>query len=148
MADEPEPRQVVTCFLRRKDAKGKDEILILRRSRRVGSYQGRWAGVSGYLEGDEPVTRALVEIEEETGLRPAEVRLVQAGEPLLVDDEERGLLWLVHPFLFDVATEKPVTLDWENTEARWIAPAELVEYETVPLLKEALGRVYIGPDRA
>ncbi len=148
MTTEPEARQVVTCFLRRKDAKGKDEILILRRSGRVGSYQGRWAGVSGYLEGDEPLARALVEIEEETGLSAAEVRLVRTGEPLPVDDEERGLRWLVHPFLFDVATERPLTLDWENTEARWIAPAELVEYETVPLLKEALERVYVRPDRA
>ena len=147
MTDAPETRQVVTCFLRRKDAKGKDEILILRRSGHVGSYQGRWAGVSGYLEGDEPSARALVEIEEETGLRPAEVRLVRTGEPLPVDDKEHGWRWVVHPFLFDVAAERPLTLDWENTEARWIAPAELVEYETVPLLKEALERVYTRSDR-
>ncbi len=142
MATEPEARQVVTCFLRRKDAKSNDEILILRRSGRVGSYQGSWAGVSGYLEGEEPLARALVEIEEETGLSAAEVRLAQTGEPLPVDDEERGLRWLVHPFLFDVAAERPLTLDWENTEARWVAPQDITDYETVPSLREALELVY------
>jgi len=55
-------KRVVTCFL-----ESDGEILILRRSRQVGSYQGKWAGVSGFIEttADE---QALVEIEEETGL--------------------------------------------------------------------------------
>ena len=147
MTGSSEPRHVVTCFLRRRDATGKDEILILRRSGRVGTYQGRWAGVSGYLEGNDPLAQALVEIAEETGLTASDVTLVKAGEPLPVDDLARGLRWVVHPFLFDVTTEKPLALDWENTEARWIAPADLVEYDTVPLLKEALERVYSEPDR-
>ncbi len=142
MTGSSEPRHVVTCFLRRKDARGEDAILILRRSGRVGTYQGRWAGVSGYLEGDDPLAQALVEIAEETGLSADDVTLVKAGEPLPVDDRARGLRWVVHPFLFDVTTEKPPALDWENTEARWIAPPEIAGYETVPMLKEALARVY------
>ncbi len=147
MTGSSEPRRVVTCFLRRRDAGGGDEILILRRSGRVGTYQGCWAGVSGYLEGDDPLARALVEITEETGLSAGDVTLVRAGEPLPVDDRARGLRWVVHPFLFDVTTEKPPTLDWESTEARWIAPADLIQYDTVPLLKEALERVYGEADR-
>jgi 8-oxo-dGTP diphosphatase len=142
MEAEPEARQVVTCFLRRKGTKGEDEILIVRRSERVGSYQGRWAGVSGYLEGDEPLARALVEIAEETGLSADEVKPVAVGEPLPIDDRAHGFSWLVHAFLFDVTTERPVTLDWENSEARWITPQEIAEYETVPMLKEALERVH------
>ncbi len=113
----------------------------------MGTYQGRWAGVSGYLEGDDPLAQALVEIAEETGLSAGDVTLVRTGEPLPVDDRARGLRWLVHPFLFDVTTEKPPTLDWESAEARWIAPADLIEYDTVPLLKEALERVYGEADR-
>ena len=38
-------KRVVTCFL-----ESEGEILILYRSEQVGSYQGRWAGVSGYVE--------------------------------------------------------------------------------------------------
>ncbi|MCL0057688.1 hypothetical protein M1N05_01270 [Dehalococcoidales bacterium] len=41
----PLEKKVVTCFL-----ESDGEILILRRSAQVSSYQGRWAGVSGYIE--------------------------------------------------------------------------------------------------
>lgn len=40
--------KVVTVFLRRGG-----RILILKRSRKVGSYQGRWAGISGFIEENE-----------------------------------------------------------------------------------------------
>ncbi len=44
-------------------------ILLLRRSDRVGSYRGRWAGISGYVEQNEdPLRRAVKEISEEVGL--------------------------------------------------------------------------------
>ncbi|ELK44964.1 translation initiation factor aIF-2B subunit alpha, partial [Haloferax sp. BAB-2207] len=38
---------VVTVFLRHDG-----RVLLTRRSDAVGTYQGRWAGVSGYVEGD------------------------------------------------------------------------------------------------
>ena len=38
-------KQVVTSFI-----ESENKILILRRSGRVGTYQGRWAAVSGYIE--------------------------------------------------------------------------------------------------
>ena len=74
-------KRVVTCFL-----ESEGEILILRRSERVGSYQGRWAGVSGYIEttADE---QAITEIAEETGLAEADVELVTMSEPLIIEDE-------------------------------------------------------------
>ncbi|GAG83818.1 unnamed protein product [marine sediment metagenome] len=67
-------KQVVTCFL-----ESEGDILILRRSEQVGSYQGRWAGVSGYVEttADE---QALVEIEEETSLCGEDLKLVKRGK--------------------------------------------------------------------
>ena len=56
-------RSVATSFL---TYRGK--ILVLKRSGKVGSYQGAWAGVSGYVEEDEqPLDTALKEVEEETG---------------------------------------------------------------------------------
>lgn len=141
---EPQRRQVVTCFLRRKTRQGNDEVLLLRRSANVGTYRGMWAGISGYLEEATPFAQALREIAEETGLSTADVRLVTAGDSLLIDDDERGLRWLVYPFLFDLITDKPVSLDWENVEAHWIAPADLPKYDTVPGLADALTRVYGG----
>jgi hypothetical protein len=35
-----------------------------------------------------------------------------------------------------------VQTDWESVESRWVAPAQLAQYETVPMLPEALARVY------
>ena len=45
------------------------KILLLRRSQNVKTMKGKWAGVSGFIEKSEPpVSRALTEIQEETGM--------------------------------------------------------------------------------
>jgi 8-oxo-dGTP diphosphatase len=128
-------KKVVTCFL-----ESKGEILILRRSDAVGSYQGKWAGVSGYIEStaDE---QALTEIEEETGLAPTEVAMIKKGEPLVVEDEGLGTRWVVHPYLFRIKDRDRIKIDWEHKESRWIKPEDIDSYPTVPKLKEALSRV-------
>jgi len=59
---------VVTCFLL--DPGGR--LLILRRGSKVGTYQGRWAGVSGYLETD-PEEQAYTELSEEVGYEAGEL---------------------------------------------------------------------------
>lgn len=127
---------VVTSFLQRNQ-----RILLLRRSSKVGSYQGRWAAVSGYLEeGEVPIERAKTEIEEEVGLTSSQITLVRSGEPLRAYDKEKDTVWIVHSFLFYVQ-EHNLRLDWEHTESKWINPDELGSYETVPKLKEAFERV-------
>ncbi|MDI6858600.1 MAG: NUDIX domain-containing protein [Dehalococcoidia bacterium] len=142
MNDQPARREVVTCFLRRTDARGEARVLIVRRSGRVGTYRGRWSAISGYLEAETPLDQAMTEISEETGLGNDDVTLVAAGEPLPVDDAQSGLRWLVYPFLFDMASGRDVELDWENVEGRWVAPEELSRYDTVPALEDALRRVW------
>ena len=129
-------KQVVTCFLQ---YEGK--ILILRRSEQVGSYQGKWAGVSGYIEktADE---QALMEIEEETGLGEEDLKLIRKGKPLLIKDDKLGIKWVVHPYLFHIKDRSKVKIDWEHKEIRWIDPKNIDDYETVPRLKETLARVY------
>lgn len=129
-------KRVVTCFL-----ESDGEILLLRRSERVGSYQGRWAGVSGYIE-KTPDEQALVEIEEETSLGEEDLDLIKKGEPLPVEDKKLGVRWLVHPYLFHIKDRGKVKIDWEHKETKWIAPEDLGKFETVPMLKEALARVY------
>ena len=130
--------QVVTCFL---TAGG--GILLLRRSDRVGTYRHRWAGVSGFVEGNEkPQDRAWQEIREETGLDRRHVELLKVGKPFPVTDPELGRRWIVHPFLFQVRAEAPaVCLDREHDAHRWIAPGELANYPTVPKLAEAFQRI-------
>lgn len=124
-------RDVVTSFLRHRG-----RLLLLRRSAEVGSFQGYWAGVSGYLEGDEePEDRARVEILEETGVR--DPQLLGAGNVVLARGREPEAVWAVHPFLFDVASDD-VTLDWEHDAYKWVAPETLGSYQTVPKLHAAL----------
>ena len=131
---------MVTCFLLYTSAEG-DRILLLRRSQRVGTYRGRWAGVSGYLE-DRPLEQAYQEIEEELGLRRGDVRILREGEPLEVPDAQADRKWLVHPFLFRVPTPEGLRTDWEHVESRWVEPREIAGYDTVPAFAEALARVY------
>ncbi|MEE8386807.1 MAG: NUDIX pyrophosphatase [Dehalococcoidia bacterium] len=134
----------MTCFLLRRE-RGVDELLLLRRSERVGTYRGRWAGVSGHVEeGVAPLEQAYREMGEEVGLGRDHVRLLAEGEPLVVVDESIETRWTVHPFLFEVLRPEGVRLDWEHTESRWVRPEEVSALETVPGLAEALSRVYGG----
>ena len=130
-------RHVVTCFL---EHEGK--IMILRRSKRVGTYRGRWAGVSGYMEeGKGPLEQAWTEIKEEAGLDVDDVELVCEGRSLEVIDAELGRKWIVHPFRFRVLRPEKIKIDWEHTEAKWIAPEDIGRHETVPKLLEAWQQV-------
>ena len=129
-------KHVVSSFLQ-----SDQRILILRRSDRVGSYRGRWAGVSGYLEeGEEPLQRAKIEIQEELGLSSLQVSLVRSGELVRTFDEQNDTIWIIHPFLFEVH-EPNLRLDWENSESRWIPPDDLRFFDSVPNLKEVFDRV-------
>ena len=134
-----EQKNVVTSFLIHEG-----KVLILKRSTKVGSMRGMWAGVSGYLEsGEEPLDRALQEIEEETGFLRSKVKFLKRGEAVEAPDPvRRDLVWVVHPFLFQVE-ESDVRIDWEHDEYRWIRPGDIDQYSTVPSLKEALQKVLL-----
>jgi ADP-ribose pyrophosphatase YjhB (NUDIX family) len=144
MTKEPttEPTHVVTAFLLWRD-RGRDEVLLVRRSGRVRTYQGAWAGVSGYLEpGVTPLDQAYMELAEEVALPREAVELLRVGESLAVCDEGQALSWVVHPFLFALAQPDRVHTDWEAAEHRWVAPEEVARLATVPMLAEALACVY------
>ncbi len=98
-------------------------------------------GVSGYIE-KTPDEQTLVEIEEETSLRGEDLKLIEKGEPLVVEDEELGVRWVVHPYLFRIKDRGKVKVDWEHKETRWIDTKDIDNYQTVPMLKETLARVY------
>ena len=128
-------KRVVTAVLRTRG-----QILIVRRSEKVGTFQGRWSAISGVIEGrEDPKHRALVEVREETGLRGIVFR--SAGDPVLARDG--ATMYIVHPFLFD-APSRRVHLDWENVEHRWIRPEELHRFATVPRLTDVVAAV-LGP---
>jgi 8-oxo-dGTP diphosphatase len=125
-------KHVVTSFLERRGL-----ILLLKRSDRVGSFRGYWAGVSGYVEA-EPDQQSLTEIFEETGLSAGELTLLKKGPELTLDDPDNGVRWVVHPYYYHVDPRADIAIDWEHTATCWIRPEQIEEYDTVPLLKEAL----------
>jgi PncC family amidohydrolase len=135
--DAVEERHVVTCFL---EHEGK--ICLLRRSQSVGTYKGKWAGVSGYIEPtNSPLDQAFLEMREEAHLSEEDVQLVREGEPLEAIDKQLGKRWIIHPYQFRVLERENIQMDWEHTELRWVDPEEIVKYETVPKLAEAWERV-------
>ncbi len=126
---------VVTAFLMEQG-----KVLLLRRSNRVGTYRGAWAGISGFVE-RKPVEQAYLELEEEVGLSKRDCVLQKSGKPLRVRDEALQRLWVIHPFLFQKISPRPVRLDWEHKEYRWICPWTIDTFSGVPGLTEALHAV-------
>ncbi|MFO7792859.1 MAG: DUF126 domain-containing protein [Candidatus Saliniplasma sp.] len=122
---------VVTSFI---EKSGK--VLVVKRSDKVGSFQGRWSAVSGYLERKDPLEQAIEEIREETKM---DVELVNNGDVIFARGDNN--IWEVHPYLFETQDE-PV-LNWENTEYRWVTKEELKKLKTVPKLIEAYDEVKV-----
>ena len=126
--------KIITCIL-----KNKDKILILKRSDKVKSMKGLWAGISGIIEkNEEPLTRAKIEIFEELGLDEKQIKLVKTAEEMrIVSPQYQNHEWEVYPFLFEVKNPK-IKLNWENSEYKWIKSNEVTNYETVPSLDKVL----------
>ena len=121
---------VVTAFLTRSDGR----LLLLRRSDKVGSFRGQWAGVSGFLEDLTAELQVRREIREETGLGEDDAVLEREGRPVYARDGTT--VYTVHPFRF--RTERTeVRLDWEHTDSEWVDPAEILRRPTVPNLERA-----------
>lgn len=129
--DDVEKKDIATSVL---TFQGK--ILILKRSDKVGTYRGLWACVSGYIEkGEEADETALREITEELGLAKDDVKLLKKGDVIYARDNT--MLWAIRPFLF-AANKTEFIIDWEHVEYKWIFPDEIVDYNTVPKLKETI----------
>jgi translation initiation factor 2B subunit (eIF-2B alpha/beta/delta family)/8-oxo-dGTP pyrophosphatase MutT (NUDIX family) len=129
---------VVTAFLEHPDGR----VLLLRRRDDASTYPGRWSGVSGYLEGGDPLAQALREVEEETGLGRDRVELAAAGRLVVASDDEGS--WLVHPFLLRCRAPERISLNEENAGAEWVESSALRELPTVPALEEAYVHVKLA----
>ena len=117
-----------------------DKILILKRSEKVKSMKGLWAGVSGIIEKDDitPLDRAKTEIFEETGINKNKIELLKSTEQIKIKSTQyNNHKWNIFPFLFK-ATKPKIKLNWENSDYNWIKPKEIKDYETVPELEKIL----------
>lgn len=126
--------KIVTSFIR-----DNDKLLILKRSDKVKSMKGLWAGISGIIENnEEPITRAKIEIFEEVGITEDKINLIKATEEMrVISPQYKNHEWEIFPFLFEANNPK-IILNWENSDFKWINIKELENYETVPSLQKVL----------
>ena len=119
-----------------------DQILILKRSNSVKSFQGRWSGVSGYLEGiEDPLYRAYIEIKEETGLSEIDLDLIKIGS-IVLSSNQPDVIWVIHPFLFKTNINE-ITLNYANCKYEWICRKDALNYPLVPGLVNVLTRLLL-----
>ena len=126
--------RIVTSFI-----KNSNKILILKRSNKVRSMKGLWAGVSGIIENNEkPLDRAKIEIFEEIGIKENKIKLIKNVEKVIISSPQyENHEWEVFSFLFETKDVK-IKLNWENSEFKWIDINEMKNYETVPNLDKIL----------
>ena len=126
--------RIVTSFI-----KNSNKILILKRSNKVRSMKGLWAGVSGIIENNEkPLDRAKIEIFEEIGIKENKIKLIKNVEKVIISSPQyENHEWEVFSFLFETKDVK-IKLNWENSEFKWIQSDEIKNYETVPNLDRIL----------
>ena len=126
--------RIVTSFLNHNN-----KILILKRSNQVSSMKGLWSGISGIIENSElPIERAKQEIFEEVGINSEDIILIKSNNAITVQSSNyKNQQWVIYPFFFKT-TKNKITLNWENSEFRWIDIKQLGEFNTVPKLEKVL----------
>ena len=125
---------VLTVFI-----KYKNQILLLKRSNKVGTYKERWNTVTGYIDEKKPVFNKIIEeINEELGLSEDIIQSYHYGELFEFTDDILKKTWIVFPAMLLLSKKPNIKLNWEHSEYKWINPNDLKKYHTVPKLEISL----------
>ena len=82
----------------------------------MGSFQGYWSCISGYLEkGEDPLQTAYREVFEETQIKEVPNWKSTYAGPFYPEAED--VIFETHWFLLESNT-KEITLDWEHDECQ------------------------------
>jgi 8-oxo-dGTP diphosphatase len=118
--------------------KCKNEILLLKRSGKVRTYQGKWNTVAGYLDEIKPIQKkAMEEIQEETKINKENILSIQTRELYRFNDTKINKTWIIVPALAELKNKPEIKLDWEHLEYKWINPKELKNFDIVSNLEES-----------
>lgn len=119
-----------------------DRILLMRRSMEKALNPGQWAPVGGHMEAQEferPMEACLREIQEETGISPAEIR--ELTLKYLLIRQEGGRLSL--QYVFFGRTDEEALQSCEEGELFWVPLADLFD-RAFPVEKETMLRHYFS----
>jgi 8-oxo-dGTP pyrophosphatase MutT (NUDIX family) len=127
---------VVTCFV---ECHGR--LLLLKRSSKVRSYQGKWCGVAGFIDQAKPIEDIVyAELRAELGVNPQDVEAMALGQAYDFTDPLLHRRWRVHPMFVRLKGTPQIEIDWEHTDFEWIRPEDIEKYDTVPMLEESMRR--------
>jgi predicted NUDIX family phosphoesterase len=125
---------VINCFLQYQD-----EILLLKRGKKVGNYQGKRNSIAGYIDDSTALLeKAKQEVREEVCIGEDDIAHIIVGSPLECFDEEIGKTRLIYPFIFQLKTKVSPKLDREHTTCQRVKQDELTKYDIVKDLDKTL----------
>ncbi len=120
----------------------KGKILLAKRTADRRLYPGFWDVINGFLDDSCSIEeKAAEELHEEAGIAPSDIVSCKRGQVTIAEDPKYGKTWLIIPVLAMVKTDK-FTLDWEATEAVWLAPQEVAKKELIPGTQEIIAQFF------
>jgi len=125
---------VINCIVKFKDRFDKlpaGKILIVKRSRELHLYPGKWNSIGGFLDDAKSLEEKVKEeLSEELGIHEQDIASIRLGEIFDLDDPNYKKTWVIHPVLVEVKSDK-IRLDWEAEEYKWVTLAEIKNFDTV-----------------
>ncbi len=122
--------------------KYRDEILLLKRSNKVGNYKSKWNVVAGYLDSETPIReKVLQEVNEETGITEKDILSVKIFPPTIIKDTFLKKIFITHISLITLKSRPKIKLDWEHTEFKWVRLEDVSKFDTIPGLDKELKKV-------
>ena len=118
------------------------KVLLLKRSRKVRSYKGKWNTIGGYLDEFKSVReKALEEIKEELGIEKKNVKRIKIFKSFRVLDRKIKKTWVVFSVLAELKSKGKIKLDWEHTSYKWVLPEEIKRLNTIPNLQKQVIKI-------
>lgn len=135
---ESDKAPVITVFVMHND-----DLLLLKRSDNVSTYEGKWNVVAGFLDDFKPVEeKVFEELKEELDIDKTVIKDINFGKQHEVKDNDIGKIWVVQPVLVKLKEKPEVKLDWEHDECTWIKKDELNRFDVVPGLEKGFENLF------
>lgn len=118
------------------------KFLLLKRSRHVLAYKGKWNGVGGYI--DEPKTlseKVKEELWEELKIPAREIKEIFVGKNFMAVDKTIGMKWYVYPVLVRLVRKSVIRLNREHTKYVWVKSQEFKNFDVIPILPQAFKNI-------